>query len=126
MLEQAKKLARGAFEQQLGDSVRAVDEAFSRVSAAMTALDRRSSQKPELVQSEMSERAASLDKQVEGLRRRFERARKTEDLAESRGDRATGVGSAERLWTGSSSHSVRSRCATAVSTKRSSRALVSI
>ena len=79
VLEQARKLARGAFEQQLGDSVRAVDEAFSRVSAAMTALDRRSSQKPELVQSQMSERAA-LDKQVEGLRRRFERARKTEDL----------------------------------------------
>ena len=79
VLEQARKLARGAFEQQLGDSVRAVDEAFSRVSAAMTALDRRSSQKPALVQSQMSERAA-LDKQVEGLRRRFERARKTEDL----------------------------------------------
>ena len=79
VLEQVRKLARGAFEQQLGDAVRAVDEAFSRVSAATTALDRRSSQQPELAQFQMSERAA-LDKRVEGLRRRFERARKTEDL----------------------------------------------
>ena len=123
VLEQARKLARGAFEQQLGDSVRAVDEAFSRVSAAMTALDRRSSQKPELVQSQISERAA-LDKQVQGLRRRFERARKTEDSDEPCGDRAIGVGSAEVSGQAHpvirSAHAARPRCPRSARAGRSS------
>jgi hypothetical protein len=80
VLEQVKKLARGAVEQQLGDAVRAVDEAFSRVSAAMTTLDRRSAQRPDVVSSQMTTDRAVVEKQVEGLRRRFERARKNEDL----------------------------------------------
>ena len=45
VLEQAKKVARGAFEQQFGEAIRAADEAFSRISSAITTLDRRSSQK---------------------------------------------------------------------------------
>ena len=81
VLEQLKKVERAAFEVRLGDSIRAVDEAFSRVSAASTALDRRSAQKPELVQAEMTNERAALDKKVDALRRRFERARKTEDLS---------------------------------------------
>jgi hypothetical protein len=80
VLEQAKKTARGAFEQQFRGAMVQADEAFSRVSAAMSALDRRSAMRPEVVPQISSERAA-LEKQVEALRRRFERARKAEDLA---------------------------------------------
>ena len=49
VLEQGGKLARGAFEQQLGEAIRAADEVFSRVSGAMTRLDRRSAQRPDVV-----------------------------------------------------------------------------
>jgi hypothetical protein len=80
LLEQAKKTARGAFEQQFRGAMVQADEAFSRVSAAMSALDRRSAMRPEVVAQIAPERAA-LEKQVETLRRRFERARKAEDLS---------------------------------------------
>ena len=81
VLEQAKKAARGVFEQQFGEAIRAADEAFARISAAITTLDRRATQKPDLVQPETTATRATLEKQIEGLRRRFERARKSEDLA---------------------------------------------
>ena len=81
VLEQAKKAARGVFEQQFGDAMRAADEAFARISAAIATLDRRATQKPELVQPETTTTRAALEKQVGTLRRRLERARKAEDLA---------------------------------------------
>lgn len=81
ILEQAKKAARGVFEQQFGDALRAADEAFARISAAIATLDRRATQKPELVQPETTNTRATLEKQVEALRRRLDRARKAEDLA---------------------------------------------
>jgi hypothetical protein len=80
VLEQAKKAARGAFEQQFREAMAQADEAFARVSAAMSALDRRAAMRPEVVPQIGPERAA-LEKQVDTLRRRFERARKAEDLA---------------------------------------------
>ena len=52
VLEQAKKAARGAFEQQFAERIRVADEAFSRISAAITTLDRRAAQKPDLVSPE--------------------------------------------------------------------------
>jgi hypothetical protein len=80
VLEQLKKAARGAFEQQFREVMVSADEAFSRVSAAISTLDRRSAMRPEVVSQIATERAA-LEKQVDQLRRRFERARKSEDLA---------------------------------------------
>jgi hypothetical protein len=80
VLEQAKKAARGVFEQQFGEAIRSADEAFARISAAITTLDRRATQKPDLVQPETTATRATLEKQIDGLRRRFERARKAEDL----------------------------------------------
>jgi hypothetical protein len=80
VLDQVKKVARGAFEQQFGEAIRAADEAFSRISSAITTLDKRSAQRPDVVQPEMTSTRTSLDKQIDQLRRRFERARKAEDL----------------------------------------------
>jgi hypothetical protein len=81
VLEQAKKAARSVFEQQLAEAIRGADEAFARISSAITTLDRRASQKPDLVQPETATTRATLEKQIDTLRRRFERARKAEDLA---------------------------------------------
>jgi hypothetical protein len=81
ILEQVKKVARGVFEQQFGVAIRAADEAFARISSAITTLDRRAAQKPDLVQPEITSQRAALEKQIDTLRRRFERARKAEDVA---------------------------------------------
>jgi len=81
VLDQAKKAARGAFEQQFAETIRLADESFARISAAITTLDRRASQKPELVSPESTNTRATLEKQIDALRRRFERARKAEDIA---------------------------------------------
>jgi hypothetical protein len=80
VLDQAKKAARGAFEQQFAENIRLADEAFSRISAAITTLDRRASQRPDKVSPETTNTRATLEKQIDGLRRRFERARKNEDI----------------------------------------------
>lgn len=81
LLEQAQKSARGAFEQQFSDAIRAADEAFARVSAAMSILDRRVAQKPDTATPKLLAERAALVKQVDALRRRFERARSGENLA---------------------------------------------
>jgi hypothetical protein len=81
VLEQVKKAARGVFEQRLGEAIRAADEAFARISAAITTLDRRAATNPDLVRPETTDTRAQLEKQIDGLRRRFERARKAEDLS---------------------------------------------
>ena len=81
ILEQVQKAARGVLEQQLGDAIRVADEAFSRVSGAMSLLDRRIAQKPDVVNPKLTADRAAYGKQVDTLRRRFERARKAEDLA---------------------------------------------
>jgi len=81
VLEQAKKAARSVFEQQFAERVRLADEAFARISAAVTTLDRRAAQKPDLVSPDKATTRAALEKQIDGLRRRFDRARRNEDLA---------------------------------------------
>ena len=76
-----QKAARGVFEQQLSDAIRIADEAFARVSGAMSVLDRRIAQKPDIGSPKLTADRAAYVKQVDALRRRFERARKAEDLS---------------------------------------------
>ena len=80
LVDQVQRAARGVLEQQLGDAIRGADEAFARVSAAMSILDRRITQKPDIATPKLTADRASYVKQVDALRRRFERARKAEDL----------------------------------------------
>jgi hypothetical protein len=80
LLDQVQKAARGVFEQQLSDAIRVADEAFARVSGAMSILDRRVAQKPEIASPKLTADRAAYVKQVDALRRRFERARKAEDI----------------------------------------------
>ena len=81
LLDQVQKAARGVFEQQFGDAIRVADEAFARVSGAMSILDRRITQKPDIAGPKLKADRAAYVKQVDGLRRKFERARKAEDLS---------------------------------------------
>ncbi len=81
ILDQVQKAARGVFEQQLGDAIRVADEAFARVSGAMSILDRRIAQKPDIASPKLTADRAAYVKQVDALRRKFERARKAEDLS---------------------------------------------
>jgi hypothetical protein len=80
LLDQVQKAARGVLEQQLGDAIRVADEAFARVSGAMSILDRRIARQPELATPKLTEDRGTFVKQLDALRRRFERARKAEDL----------------------------------------------
>ena len=81
ILDQVQKAARGVFEQQLGDAIRVADEAFDRVSGAMSILDGRIAQKPDIASPKLTADRAAYVKQVDALRRKFERARKAEDLS---------------------------------------------
>ena len=81
ILDQVQKAARGVFEQQLGDAIRVADEAFARVAGAMSILDRRIAQKPDIASPKLTADRAVYVKQVDALRRKFERARKAEDLS---------------------------------------------
>ena len=81
VLAQVQKAARSVFEQQLGDAIRVADEAFARVSGAMSLLDRRIAQKPDIASPKLTADRAAYVKQVDALRRRFDRARKAEDLS---------------------------------------------
>lgn len=81
ILDQVQKAARGVFEQQLGDAIRIADEAFARVSGAMSILDGRIAQKPDIASPKLTADRAAYVKQVDALRRKFERARKAEDLS---------------------------------------------
>jgi len=81
LLDQVQKAARGVFEQQLADAIRVTDEAFARVSGAMSILDGRIGQKPDIASPKLTADRAAYVKQVDGLRRKFERARKAEDLS---------------------------------------------
>ena len=81
ILDQVQKAARGVFEQQLGDAIRVADEAFDRVSGAMSILDGRIAQKPDIASPKLTADRAAYVKEVDALRRKFERARKAEDLS---------------------------------------------
>ena len=122
VLEQAKKAARGVFEQQLGDAIRVADEAFARVSGAMSILDRRIAQKPDIASPKLTADRAAYVKQVDALRRRFERARKAEDLSSLTETTRLTLEAQIGARPDSSRRSARSRCATAASTNHSKRA----
>jgi hypothetical protein len=81
VLEQAQKLARGVFEQQFADAIKSAEQGFERLTGAMRILDRRVAQRPELAGPTLTSDRAAVEKQVDALRRRFDRARKAEDLA---------------------------------------------
>jgi hypothetical protein len=81
VIDQIKAGARQALEQRLAEAVALATEAFSFVEASFATLDRLTVEKPAMVRPEMAAERAAAQKQIEALRRRFERARRAEDVA---------------------------------------------
>jgi hypothetical protein len=81
VLDQIKAGARQALEQRLGEALALATEAFSFVDASFATLDRLAAAKPDLVRPEMAGERDAAQKQLDALRRRFERARRGEDVA---------------------------------------------
>jgi hypothetical protein len=81
VLDQLRRLARGALDQQLSEAVRVADEAFLSVSALMETMNRRAAQRPDKLTPEMTGQRDALQKKIDAQRSRYERVRKSEDLA---------------------------------------------
>ena len=89
VLEQVNKLARGEFELRLQQAVAAASEQFSFVGNSFATLERLVAEKPGMMLPAMSSERAALVKEQSGLQRRFDNARRTENL--------TGIQDAMRL-----------------------------
>ncbi len=81
VIDQIKAAARQVLEQRLAEAVAQATEAFSFVDASLATLDRLTAEKPSMVRPEMAEERAAAQKQLEALRRRFERAQLAGDVA---------------------------------------------
>ena len=79
VLEGARRRVRVGLEQRFGSLVKAVEERFSFLDTSMAALDRLSAERP-LVRPDLAERRDAIRKDAEGLRRRYDRARASEDI----------------------------------------------
>jgi hypothetical protein len=66
---------------QLAGAAKAAEDAFTFIDASFATLDRLTADKPALVQPQLAGEREALQKQVDTLRRRFERARRTADVA---------------------------------------------
>ena len=81
VIDQIKAGARQALEQRLAEAVALATEAFSFVEASFATLDRLAAERPSMVRPELAGERDAAQKQLEALRRRFERARRAEDVA---------------------------------------------
>ena len=79
VLEGARRRVRIGLEQRFGSLVKAVEERFSFLDTSMAALDRLSAERP-LVRPDLAERRDAIRKDAEALRRRYDRARASEDI----------------------------------------------
>ena len=89
VLEQVNKLVRGEFELRLQQAVAAASEQFSFVANSFATLERLVAEKPGMMLPAMSSERAALVKEQSALQRRFDNARRTENL--------TGIQDAMRL-----------------------------
>jgi hypothetical protein len=80
VLDEARSLAREALAQQLADATAAATRAFAFIDSSFGTFDRLALERVSTMKPEMSVQRQALQKQTDGLRRRFERALKAEDL----------------------------------------------
>jgi tetratricopeptide (TPR) repeat protein len=80
VLDEARILARGASQRQIADVAAAATQAFALIDSSFATLDRLAVERASAMRPEISEQRGALQKQADALRRRFDRARNTEDL----------------------------------------------
>jgi hypothetical protein len=79
-LEQVNKLARGEFEQRFQQVVAAASEQFSFFASSFATLERLVAEKPDQMLPEMSAEREALQKEQSTLQRRFDSARRSENV----------------------------------------------
>jgi hypothetical protein len=80
LVDQINRTRRSELEQRLSVAIRSADEAFASVSTLMTTLEGRAAQTPDKITQDIANRRDAIRKQIEAQRRRYERARKSEDV----------------------------------------------
>ncbi len=81
LVDRARQTARDALQQRLAQAVAAADESFSFVDASLATLDRLKDEKPGVGPANLAAEREQVDRQVAALRRRFEAATKSGNLA---------------------------------------------
>jgi hypothetical protein len=81
VVDQINKARRSELDQRLSGAMRSADEAFASVSTLMTTLEGRAAQKPDKITPDIASQRDAIRKQIEIQRQRYERARKSEDVA---------------------------------------------
>lgn len=79
VLAEGKKVARSVLEQRLAAAVTAATQAFAFAETSFATLDRLTAEKPAGVKPELASEREVIQKEVDGLRRRFDRAVRAED-----------------------------------------------
>jgi hypothetical protein len=81
VLEQATRLARAALERELGEVIAAATEAVSFLDTSFATLERLAVEKAALAAPDMATKREALLKRVNTIRRRFDTANKTQNIA---------------------------------------------
>ncbi len=81
LLEEVTRLARGEFEQRFQQVVAAASEQFSFVASSLATLDRLVAEKPGMMSPAISTEREAVRTVASSLQRRFDNARRTENLA---------------------------------------------
>jgi hypothetical protein len=80
VLDQVNKLAREAVKQRLQEAVAAATQELSFLASSFATLERLAAEKPDKMQPAMATERSSLQKEQTTLQRRFENARRTENV----------------------------------------------
>jgi hypothetical protein len=81
VFEQATRLARAALERELGEVIAAATEAVSFLDTSFATLERLAVEKAALAAPDMATKREALLKRVNTIRRRFDSANKTQNIA---------------------------------------------
>jgi hypothetical protein len=81
VIDQLKIGASEALARRLAEAVAQATEAFSFVDASLATLERLAAEKPDLVRPEMAGERDAVQKQLDALRRRLDRASRADDVA---------------------------------------------
>ena len=81
VIDELTKLEKGALQQQLTETTRRAQEVFSFVDGAFAKLDRLAAERPALMRPDIATERETIRRQVASASRRFDAARKAENLA---------------------------------------------
>jgi hypothetical protein len=81
VLDELTRFEKDAMQRQLTDAAARANEAFAFVDGAFARLDRLATERPALMRPDMAAEREAVQRQVSSVRRRFDTARKAEDVS---------------------------------------------